>query len=248
MNLSLITGVEPALVASLIAAFLAACGVLAGAFKADWANRQLDVILSFASGLLVSMAILHLIPEAFGASSLAAFYILAGYLFLYLAGRLFEAGGESAGILAPILGIGFHSFVDGLEYPVLFEHDLFTGALASAGLIIHEFAEGAIVFAILSAAGARRLGAAAGALILAAATTPAGALLSLTVLKNMTEASLGALLAFAAGALLYVGAAHLPQHLREPRRPANLFVFLMGVLLAAILTVTHHIESGHAHH
>ena len=52
------------------------------------------------------------------------------------------------------------SFVDGLEYPMLSACELLTGLLAASGLILHEFAEGVIVFAVLRTLGMGSAGAA----------------------------------------------------------------------------------------
>ena len=249
---------EPAILASFLAALMASAGIGVILFNAGWAERHLDAVLSFASGMLVATAILHLMPEGMGVGPHAAVYILAGFLILSISDQVLSVSrgdkhlsdgrrGELSAAAVPIVGIGFHSFVDGLEYPILFAHDPFTGLLASSGLILHEFAEGAIVFAILRASGRGALVAAFGALVIAAATTPIGALLSQSIIGPLSEQAVGQFLALAAGALLYVGAAHLPRHIRRPGRFSNLFFFMLAVAIAGALSLTHGFESGHVH-
>ena len=230
-----------------------ALGVVVVALNAAWATRRHDEVVSFASGMLVATAILHLIPEGLETTADGAIYVLGGFVVLWIGDRLFAApanpsdGARPQAALIPAVGIAFHSFVDGLEYPFLFAHDLFTGLLATAGLIIHEFAEGAIVFAILRAAGAKTLAAVAGALVVAAATTPFGAYVARSAIDPMGEEAIGRFLALAAGALLYVGAAHLPRHLRQTGRLSNVLLFVSAVVIAGALSLTHDIGGGHHH-
>ena len=244
---------EPALLASYVAALLASLGVVAVLLNTGWAMRRHDEVVSFAAGMLVATAILHLIPEGLEVTANGALYVLAGFVVLWTVDQLLSPPASRNGdlparsALIPIVGIGFHSFVDGLEYPFLFAHDMFTGLLATSGLIVHEFAEGAIVFAILSAAGARTLIAAAGALIIAAATTPLGAYAAQSALDPMGEAAIGRFLALAAGALLYVGAGHLPRHLHGPAKISNVLVFVLAVAIAGALSLTHDLGGGHDH-
>jgi zinc transporter ZupT len=43
-----------------------------------------------------------------------------------------------------MLGIGFHSFIDGFIYAITFTVSIFTGLLAATGMVLHEFPEGII--------------------------------------------------------------------------------------------------------
>jgi zinc transporter ZupT len=56
-------------------------------------------------------------------------------------------------VLMPILGIGFHSFVDGVIYSITFVAEIFTGALTALGMVLHEFPEGIIAFVHLQQGG-----------------------------------------------------------------------------------------------
>lgn len=242
---------EPAFLASLGAAFIAAIGIVAGALNADWADRQRNAVIAFASGILIGTAVMHLIPEALGVSENGALLILLGYSLFYAFDETIHAAthreGSGAFLAAPLIGIAIHSFVDGLEYPVLFEHDLFTGLLAASGLIIHEFAEGVIVFALMRTAGVRNLLAASLALAIAAITTPLGTLTGLSFFSGMDEHVLGSLMAVTAGALLFVGATHLPRHVDRERRGSKILIFLIGVTIAGALSLSHGAEGGHIH-
>ncbi len=244
---------ESALLASFGAAILATIGVLAGALNAGWADRQRNAVIAFASGILIGTAVMHLIPEALEITSYGALFIIFGYFLLYAFDELIHAATpddhptSGAFLAAPLAGIGVHSFVDGLEYPVLFAHDLFTGLLAASGLIVHEFAEGVIVFALMRTAGVRSVAAALSAFALAAMTTPLGALTALTLMSGMDEAALGYLMAVTAGALLFVGATHLPRQVDRGRRGSQILIFLLGLAIAGALSLSHGAEGGHIH-
>ena len=240
--------IPPAVAASLVAALIASAGLLAAATTTGWAERNAPYFTAFAAGVLVTTA-LTLLPEAAGATAAAPFAALLGYLVLYGVNLGFR---ESAGaIVAPLMAIGLHSFVDGLEYGILFRHDTYVGLLASLGLIAHEFAEGVILYAVLRGAGLRATMALLGAFVGAALTTPLGALVSQPLLGALDATGLGLLLAGAAGALLYVGATHLPTHITRGRRGSLIAVYLLGVALSLSLSATHYglgEDHGHVHH
>lgn len=236
-----------------MAAAVASLGLLLVVTRGEWAVRHGAAFTAFAAGVLLTTAI-TLFAEALSATPHAAFAALAGYLLLHganlsLVGRGPGAGGGAGGGMgaaAPVVAIGLHSLVDGIEYGVLFDHDARTGLVASAGLIAHEFAEGVILFALLRTAGVRTRRAALVAFLAAAVTTPLGAIASQPLLAALPEAGVDLFLAGAAGALLYVGATHLPMHLRrgEQVSPANgglglVVAYLVGVAFAATLALGH---------
>lgn len=226
----------PAVLASLVAAVIASLGLIVVLTRAGWATRNSGYFTAFAAGVLVTTA-MTLFPEAIGATSLAPFAALAGYLTLYGLNLGFK---RSAGaMLAPVVAIGAHSFLDGVEYGVLFEHDAHVGMVASVGLVAHEFAEGIILFTVLRGAGARVGLATFAAFLGAAVTTPLGAVASQPILAALSPAEMGLVLGGAAGALLYVGATHLPTHLAREGRTSLAAVYLLGVALSLSLAALH---------
>ncbi|MEM9170807.1 MAG: ZIP family metal transporter [Pseudomonadota bacterium] len=240
-------GIAPALAASWLAAVFAAVGVFATARNRAWAERRGGDFAGFASGLLLTIAVLHLIPEGLAMHRFAPWLIMAGYLVLYFTNRAFPPASGGAAAAAPVVGIAFHSFVDGLEYPILFANDLYTGVMASAGLIAHEVAEGVLVFALLQRAGVGARLAVAAALVVAALTTPLGAYLSMRVVDDVAPETVGALMSLAAGALLYVGASHLPRFAVGDAGDARLGVFFIaGVALGGAMSAAHTLNHDHA--
>lgn len=241
----ILNSLPPAVLASLVAAFVATLGLVAVLVRDGWAERNQVYFTAFAAGILMTTA-LTLFPEALGASPNAPFFALAGYMALYginLFSRL-----TPALALTPLIAIGLHSFIDGFEYGILYTHDLHVGIIASVGLIAHEFAEGVILFSLMRASGAGRAWSLIGSFLGAAVATPVGAVASQSVLASATPEAVGMMLAAASGALLYLGATHLPMHLIRATRSTAVAAYVAGVLLAVVLSFAHGEQHDAAHH
>ncbi len=130
------------------------------------------------------------------------------------------------------MGIGFHSYLNGVTYAMSSSVSTFTGALIALGMVVHEFAEGVVTYALLLRSGfsERRsflLDFAAGDV-----STPLGTLTSLAFVSHISEPVLGLLLSRSAGTQVYVGATHLlPGAECEPRKH-GLIALIVGVLVA----------------
>jgi zinc transporter ZupT len=134
--------------------------------------------------------------------------------------------------LVPLVGIGFHSFLDGVVYSISFSVSVLTGVLVAIGLVLHEFPEGIVTYTLLRRGGFSERRSFVLAFLAAAITTPLGTLVSYPLVSRIDQPLLGLLLALSAGALTYVGATHLlPQAEREPRR-FSLVALAAGILVA----------------
>ncbi|GGC95440.1 hypothetical protein GCM10011342_00290 [Aquisalinus flavus] len=236
------------MIASLIAALMATLGLVCVWLNESFADKYSGYFSAFAAGVLV-MTALRLFPEGLAMTANAPYWALGGYLSLYMINALLRHEPNAGVAIAPLLGIGLHSFLDGIEYGILYEHDIFIGMMASIGLILHEFAEGMILFAILRGSGMKPSIAVIVAFFGAALTTPLGALISVEYLHDAPPDVLGILVSVAAGALLYVGATHLTVHITNTNRFAAVIVYVLGVILAMGLSFAHHDlhDDGHAH-
>jgi len=195
--------------------------------------------ICFAAGVLISVSFLHIIPKAFSMNANAPFYLFAGYIGLHLFNRFINAfvcdksTDEQYGIgLVPMLGIGFHSFIDGIIYSITFTVSIFTGVLTATGMVLHEFPEGIITYLLLIRAGFTVKTSLMLAFLAAAVTTPLGMLVSYPYISKIDQSLLGALLAFSAGALVYVGATHLLPQAETEHKKYSLFALGTGVLVA----------------
>jgi len=98
-----------------------------------------------------------------------------------------------------MVGIGFHSFIDGVVYSITFTVSVFTGALAAVGMVLHEFPEGIITYLLLLLRGDfRERSASILALLAASLTTPLGMLVSYPYVSEIGRPLLGSLLAVSA--------------------------------------------------
>jgi len=195
---------------------------------------------------LVSVSLLHIVPKAIALSTTAPLFILAGYLFMHLFNHFITAFVCDRPVtqdydlgLVPTLGIGLHSFIDGIVYSVTFSVSAFTGILVSIGMVLHEFPEGVFTYVLLRKGGFQERAALWAAVFAAALTTPLGTLTSFPIISRIDQTILAALLALSGGALIYVGASHLlPTAEREPRR-YNLLALGAGVLVALTIVAAH---------
>lgn len=137
-----------------------------------------------------------------------------------------------------MLGIGFHSFIDGFIYSIAFTVSLLTGFLTTLGMVLHEFPEGIITYLLLVRGGFPERRSMFLAFLAAAATTPLGMLVSHPFISAIQQEMLGALLSLSAGALLYVGATHLLPKADQEHKKYSLVALAGGVLVAMIIVMS----------
>lgn len=236
-----------ALAASTFAAVVTSIGILVIRRFAEWGTRNTTLFGSFAAGVLIAVSFLHVIPESFSMYSRAPYWLLAGYGAMHLTSRFLSGrvcdkrsvAGHAFGMIA-LVGIGFHSFVDGVVYAVTFQAGVFTGALAAVGMVLHEFPEGIVTYALLRGSKVPDGRAALLAFVAAALTTPLGTLASGLFVDRLRGDALAGLLAASAGVLVYVGATHLLPHAEHERRRFSLLALSGGVLSAILIVTTGH--------
>jgi zinc transporter ZupT len=210
-----------------------------------WGNQNVVYFMSFAAGVLISVSFTHIIPKSFGMNDTAPIYLLVGYMGLYLFNRFLtafvcnerECMDLSIGII-PMIGIGIHSFIDGVIYSVTFNVSIFTGALAAIGMVLHEFPEGIVTFLLLERAGFTRKRAALYAFLAAAVTTPLGTVVSFPFVSKIDRSALGILLAISAGALVYVGASHLLPSVEKENKKYTVISLCVGILVAILIVLS----------
>ena len=241
---------EPALVASLIAACVTTLGIATVWRFHDWATRYDAILSAFAAGILLAAALIHVVPESLELTDQAPLYVVIGFVVLFVINK--AAGHHHPTdevlpprlVVAPFLGIAFHSFVDGIVYGTAFSVDFLVGLSAASGLIIHEFSEGLVIFLLVRSAGGSPLTSFGLAFLGAALTTPLGAILSLSAIQGLAPESLGILLALSGGALLYVSTTHLMERFVRQSGYVSMAAFVAGI----VVTVTFLGGHEHDHH
>jgi len=235
-----------ALLASVAAATVTSCGIYVIRRFETWGRRNTAYFMCFAAGVLVSASFLHMVPTALAMNARAPAYLLAGFFGLHLLNRFLVAfvcerdpARAGAGIgLVPAIGIGFHSFIDGVVYSIAFTVSLFTGVLAATGMVLHEFPEGIVTYLLLLRGGLRERTALVGAFLAAALSTPLGMLVSYPLISEIDRSLLGALLSLSAGALVYVGATHLLPQAEQEHRKYSFVALAAGVLTAVTIVLS----------
>jgi zinc transporter ZupT len=210
-------------------------------------HRELKTAIALSGGIVVAVAIFDLIPEALeaiGDDHRVTTLIGGGFLLFFVAERFLvlhhrddpeqarahgEVGALGAGALA------FHTFTDGLGIGLAFGLDTQTGILVLIAVISHDFADGinAVTF-VLSQGGSRI--AALRWLALVAVAPLFGALTGVAI--DISERTLGHLLALYAGIFLYIGATDLlPEAHSHPsgRRMAVTLAGFAAVFVVAVV-------------
>ena len=231
-----------ALATSSLAAIVTSIGIYTIRKYTDWGQRNSTYFMCFAAGVLISASFLHIIPKSLSMNPDSAIYLLVGYFGLHLFNRFItvficqkKPEKETYGLgLVSMMGIGFHSFIDGFIYSIAFTVSVFTGFLATAGMVLHEFPEGIITYLLLIRGGFSERKAMILSLFAAALTTPIGMLVSYPLISDISKPMLGSLLSLSAGSLLYVGATHLLPKAEQEHKKYS-FVALGGGVLVAII-------------
>ncbi len=235
-----------ALLMSSAAAAVTTIGIYTIRHFGEWGRRKSSYFICFAAGVLISASFLHIIPKSFSMNPNAPVYLLVGFFGLHLFNRFITAfvceqnpDKAECGIgVIPMLGIGFHSFVDGFVYSIAFTVSIFTGFLATAGMVLHEFPEGIITYLLLIRGGFKERTAMILAFLAAALTTPVGMLVSYPFISRINKPFLGALLSISGGALVYVGATHLLPKAEQEYKKYSLLALLGGVIVAVIIVLS----------
>jgi zinc transporter ZupT len=232
------------ILASSLACIVTTVGIYVISKYEAWGRSNIVYFMSFAAGVLISVSFMHIIPQSFQMNDVASVYLLVGFLAFYLLNRFlnlyvcqkYACKTYAAGII-PMLGIGFHSFLDGIIYSVTFNVSIFTGVLAAVGMVLHEFPEGIVTFLLLERGGFSRKKAAIYAFLAAAISTPLGTLISFPFINKITRPTLGILLAVSAGALMYVGASHLLPEVEKENKQYSIIALAVGVLVAVFIVM-----------
>lgn len=233
------------IVASTLACLVTTIGIYVINKNAKWGNQNVVYFISFAAGVLISVSFIHIIPKSFGMNINSPIFLLVGFMGMYIINRFVsmfvcherECTDLSIGII-PMIGIGLHSFIDGIVYSVTFNVSIFTGALAAIGMVLHEFPEGIVTFLLLERAGFPRKKSSLLAFLAAAISTPLGALVSFPIISRIDQDVLGMLLAISAGALVYVGATHLLPAVEKETKKYTLVSLGAGILIAVLIVIS----------
>ncbi len=252
--------IQAPLAFGVIAACVTSLGLFFVARWADWAQRHASLFGLAAGGMLVTLTLMHIAPEAMARTPRAPGWMLGGYLLglaLNLVVRALPGGQAERAMprdaITPVIAIALHSLVDGIIYAITFAASFTSGVYAASSLILHEVPEGMIAFAIVQRCGIAMRPALVLAFLAAAATTPFGVLISAPVVAGLGDETIGMLYALSAGLLLFVATGPLLAPVRDAAPLRGLGAIAAGVATGLVLTVSplhsasHHGDHPHEH-
>lgn len=220
-----------------------------------WVSRM----VSYAVGVLLAVAFLHLLPEAFGqADSIEGLFavLLAGLLVFFLLEKaalwrhrhdegegVHHNHGSRAGALI-VIGDGIHNFVDGILIAAAFLTDTQLGISATLAIIAHEIPQEVGDFAVLLHSGYSRKK----ALWLNLASSlmsVAGGVIGYFALGTV-QSALPYVLVLAAASFIYIAVADLIPDLHRSSDTKST-VMQISLIAAGIVTVLLAQELLHQH-
>lgn len=209
-------------------------------------NKFLSFILSFASGLMMSIICFDLIPEALGISSIYSviFGVLVGIITMIFCDIIVQkkfskkekeynskSGLLRTGIIVSI-GLAIHNFPEGLAIGSGFEASLRLGLGLAIAICLHDIPEG-ISMAVPMKNGGMKKSKVIFYVLLSGITTGIGAFFG-AIVGSISEAVIAICLSFAAGAMLYIVSGELipeSNKLYKGRMSAigNMIGFILGI-------------------
>jgi zinc and cadmium transporter len=234
----------------LVGGFASLVGALLIIYFKKKAGFLSDKLTSFAAGVLITIAVLDLIPEAFGAVTdfrLASWAVLFGIMLVFVlekSGLWFHHHDGTHGHKPTIVGIfwgdALHNFIDGFAIGGAFLLSTEAGVLTAVAVGLHELPKEMADFMIYLRAGYSNLK----TVMLNLASSLVAVLGGLTVYlsRGWVLSFEGYLLAMTAGMFLFIALADLIPEMHESMEEADgknkivwLLVFVAG-LSVGILT------------
>ena len=214
-------------------------------------NKFLSFILSFASGLMMSVICFDLIPEAMGISNIVSVIsgILVGIFVMIfcdvIVQKKFNCNTSinstndtllKTGIIVSI-GLAIHNFPEGLAIGSGFDSSLKLGLSLAIAICLHDIPEG-ISMAVPMKNGGMKASKVIFYVVLSGVTTGMGAFFG-AIVGNISEQVIAMCLSFAAGAMLYIVSGELipeSNKLYKGRMSAvgNMLGFIIGILATII--------------
>ena len=225
------------------------CGGLLGCFFNNVSNKFISFILSFASGLMMSVICFDLIPEAMKLSNIVLVIIGIGFgiIAMIFCDLLVETKFNrkakpqtnnllKTGIIVSI-GLAIHNLPEGLAIGSGFEASTKLGIGLAIAICLHDIPEG-ISMAIPMKKGGMAVHKVIFYVILSGITTGVGAFFG-AIIGSISETIIALSLSFAAGAMLYIVSGELipeSNKLYKGRMNAigNMLGFIIGIFATKI--------------
>jgi ZIP family zinc transporter/zinc and cadmium transporter len=230
----------------LIYSFLAGISTLFGILLVrrfeSWVRKNVVFLISFAIGVLLANAFFHLLPESIKINSDWFYWTLGTIIFLYLIEHLMiihtcreeKCEVHTLGKMS-LIGLCFHSLIDGMVIGASFGASFILGALVSLAIIFHKTAEGVCAYTLLLQDHLLNKNAFLLSFLVVLAT-PLGAILTFLWIQNIRPEILGCLLSIAAGSFIYIGASDLVPETHKKYNFWNIFLVLLGIGFVLVIS------------
>ncbi|MCH6264382.1 ZIP family metal transporter [Neobacillus citreus] len=211
--------------------------------RKNWPERTLLSLVALSAGLLLSIALLHLIPHALEDFHDSSLFVMLGFLimyFIFLPGTFHGKNGVEnsgkSGATGLTIGMLLHNFFEGLSIGISYASSFELGIFVTIALVIHKIPEGLSYTSVMLAFLNGRKKTAIYLVIQGLFTwLGAGIAVLLSEMKDFQETIVAMGLSVTAGIFLYLsGAMLLPLINRGTFKSTPLF-FIAGILLFFIL-------------
>jgi len=239
------------IIATIIVTLFSLSGILTLSMNEKTLHRVLFFLIAFSAGSILGASLFDLLPEAVElVSENEVFNIIAfGFIFFFFLERFiywYHGHGHSEEIeddlgdppegfaYLNLLGDGIHNFIDGMVIAASFNASIELGVTTTIAVIFHELPQEMGDYGILIYAGIDKTKALVYNFI-AASTVILGGLFASVFLETV-ESLEGSLVAFSAGAFLYLAASELiPELQKERDLKRSLLQFIIFLLGMAVI-------------
>lgn len=209
--------------------------------KESWAGILCKYAMPFAAGVLLSVSILHLVPEAVRETGeIAYLYVLIAFLASFLFEQYFatlhhhedrKTTMHKASVPLVIVGDTIHNFIDGVTIAAAYLTNPAFGLVIALATFLHETPHEIGDFGVLMSAGWTKTKTFFANLFSASATFPGALFVYFFV--SQAEQSMGVLLAISAGVFLYLGASDFLPEVEEEHQKTRSWKKILLVFLGA---------------
>ncbi len=221
--------------------FLAVVFTLAGSLAVlkfgGFSKTFLARALAYAAGVLISVALLDIIPEGFSLDAAMLSYGAMAALLAMFTLEAFAAHSSCSEFMEEchvhhigafaMAAMTLHSLLDGFNIAVGFASGSMAGVNVALGVILHKFADGITLVSLLLHAGRTKRQALKFSLFLAAAT-PLGALAAAPLMKALPPGAEAFALGLSGGSFLYIAMADILPRLHKAYDRLTPVVFPLG--------------------
>jgi zinc transporter ZupT len=206
-------------------------------FQKNWSDKTLVSLNALSAGLLLSIALLDLIPDAQKDISFSSLFVIIGFLIMYFVFLPTKLNDKNNGTVTGLtMGMLLHNLFEGLSIGFSYSGSVKLGIIVSIALVIHKIPEGlSYTSAMLAFLNGRRKTTIY--LIIQGIFTWLGAGISvfLSEFKNLQEPITAIGISVTAGIFLYLSGSILLPSINQKPFKSTPFLFVSGIFLYLIL-------------